>query len=334
MATNPDRASYFPAIEKKYGQPMSYWFDQMAQISDRRYPEQIAFLKENHGFSQAHANALVMYSRGSTSARRHGTLDDYLDQFDDTKDATVRAILKAITSKYRKAEVVIAWNQPMVKIDGQYVFGVSVLTNHILIAPWGGVLDEFRPRLVDYKVNKKTIQVPVDWKPDVQLIRDMVAARIEENAAAPVRRAQSALRDLDEVAAGVVEHGDGDRAHLDGLHREPHAEPPEPRRLGDDVVHGERRAGDAVADQRRLVGLGGRVGVGLEQQLGAVRIVGRDHRQPPVLAERHVVLDDEAEHVGVEALGLRLIVDEHAGQVYPHANSAAAVVCDHVACCR
>ena len=122
-------------------------------------------------------------ARGSTSARRHDTLDDYLAPFDETKRTTVRAILKAITSEYRKAEVVIAWNQPMVKIDGEYVFGVSVLTNHILIAPWGDVLDEFRPRLVDYKVNKKTIQVPVDWKPDVKLLRDMAAARIAELSA-------------------------------------------------------------------------------------------------------------------------------------------------------
>jgi uncharacterized protein len=182
MAANPDRSSYFPAIEKKYGQPMSYWFDQMAEISDRTYPEQIAFLRENHGFSQAHANALVMYSRGSTSSRRHDTLDDYLAQFDETRAATVRAILKAITSKYRKAETVIAWNQPMVRLEGHYVFGVSVQARHILIAPWGGVLDEFRPRLADYKVNKKTIQVPVDWKPDVQLLRDMVAARVAESA--------------------------------------------------------------------------------------------------------------------------------------------------------
>lgn len=182
MATNPDRTSYFPAIEKKYGQPMSYWFDQMEQVSDRKYLEQIAFLKENHGFSQAHANALVMYSRGSTSSRRHDSLDDYLSKVDETKAATVRAILKAITSKHRKAEIVIAWNQPMVKIDGQYVFGVSVLTNHILIAPWGGVLDQFRPRLADYKVNKKTIQVPVDWKPDVTLLRDMVAAQLAESS--------------------------------------------------------------------------------------------------------------------------------------------------------
>lgn len=181
MATNPDRSSYFPAIEKKYGQPMSYWFDQMDQIADRKYPEQIAFLKENHGFSQAHANALVMYSRGSKSAHRVSTIDEYLEPFDETKRATVRAIFKAITSKYPKMDLVIAWNQPMLRLDGQYIFGVTVLTNHILMAPWSkAVLDEFAPRLTGYKVNKKTIQVPVDWKPDTKLLRDMAAARIAE----------------------------------------------------------------------------------------------------------------------------------------------------------
>ncbi len=181
MATNPDRSAHFPAIEKKYGQPMSYWFEQMAEISDRRYPEQIAYLRENHGFSQAHANALVMYSRGSTSTRRFNTVDDYLKPLDDTKRTTVRAVLTAITSKYPTMETVIAWNQPMLKFNGQYVFGMSVQTNHILMAPWStDVLDAFRPQLIDYKVNKKTIEIPVDWKPDAALLCDMVAARIAE----------------------------------------------------------------------------------------------------------------------------------------------------------
>ena len=181
MATNPDRSSYFPAIEKKYGQPMSYWFDQLEQAAGRKYPEQIAFLKENHGFSQSHANALVMYSRGSASAHRVDSVDEYLEPFDDTKRKTVRAIIKAITSKYPRVETVIAWNQPMLRLDGQYIFGLMVLTNHILIAPWSNsVLAAFRPRLAEFKVNKKTIQVPVDWKPDTKLLRDMVAARIAE----------------------------------------------------------------------------------------------------------------------------------------------------------
>jgi hypothetical protein len=97
----------------------------------------------------------------------------------------------------------------------------------------------------------------------------------------------------------------------------------EPFGFGRDVVDRERGARDAVADQRRLVGPGRGMGVGLEQQLGAVRIVGRHHRQPAVLPEGNVVLDDESEHIGVEALGLRLVVDEDAGDAYSHRGSSA-----------
>ena len=61
---------------------MTYWFDEMTKISDRKYPEQIAYLRENHGFSQAHANALVLYSRGSKSAKRCHTIEEYLAPFD------------------------------------------------------------------------------------------------------------------------------------------------------------------------------------------------------------------------------------------------------------
>ena len=181
MPTNPDRASYFPAIEKKYGQPMSYWHAQMKDIAGRKYPEQIAFLKENHGFSQAHANALVLYSRGSLSSKKYNTVDEYLAQFDKTKQSTVLGIFKVLTTKYPKAELVIAWNQPMLKYKDQYIFGVTVLKNHILIAPWStDVLKKFLPRLTEYEVNKKTIKIPVDWKIDVKLLKDMVAARVAE----------------------------------------------------------------------------------------------------------------------------------------------------------
>jgi len=179
--TNTDRTSYFPAIEKRYGLPMSYWFEQMKEIKDLKYPEQIAYLRENHGFIQSHANALVLYSRGSTSAKRVDSLEQYLAPFDEAKQEKVREILGVLTKKYPKLETVIAWNQPMLKLGKSYVFGVTVHTKHILIAPWGdGVLDEFRPRLGGYEVNKKTIKVPLDWKVDKELLCDMVAARLAQ----------------------------------------------------------------------------------------------------------------------------------------------------------
>ena len=131
-----DRSSHFPKIEAKYGQPMRYWFAVMKEIVDLKYPQQIAFLKEEHGFSQAHANALVMYSRGSKSSKRFDDLEGYLKVQDEVKSKTIRKIFKVIQKKYPKLELVIAWNQPMLKLGSEYLFGASILKNHILIAPW------------------------------------------------------------------------------------------------------------------------------------------------------------------------------------------------------
>ena len=180
-ASKKERSAHFPKIEAKYGQPMRFWFGVMKEISDRKYPEQIAFLREEHGFSQAHANALVMYSRGSLSAKRFETPAQYFKTLEPKQATKVRAILKAITSKYPDLELVIAWNQPMLKLGDHYVFGVSTAKNHILFAPWSQeVLEKFRPKMADLDVKKKTISVPNDWKVDEKLLQAMVKARIAE----------------------------------------------------------------------------------------------------------------------------------------------------------
>lgn len=181
MPQNPDRSAHFPAIERKYGQPMSYWFGIMKELAGQKYPEQVAYLRENHGFSQAHANALVMYSRGSTSTRRFNSLAEYLKGRDKTGAATARAIFKVITDKYPEMKVVIAWNSPIVKLSKDYIFGVHVGANYLLLAPFGGVgLDELAPRLQRYTVLKKTVRVPFDWQVDQKLIVDMVKLRLAE----------------------------------------------------------------------------------------------------------------------------------------------------------
>jgi uncharacterized protein YdhG (YjbR/CyaY superfamily) len=122
-----------------------------------------------------------MYTRGSKSSKRFNTLEQYLEPFDAVKKKTVKSIFKAIKAKYPKMELVIAWNQPMLKLGDDYVFGVTVLKNHILMAPWSkDVIAQFEDQLGDYKVNKKTIQVPVDWKVNAKLLQDMAKARVKE----------------------------------------------------------------------------------------------------------------------------------------------------------
>jgi len=182
MAVNPDRTSFFPAIERKHGKPITEWIALVQTLDDSSYKARMAVLQENHGFSRTHANALVLYCRGSQSAHRFGSVDDYLADHDAVKQQTVRRILAVVKTHFPAAETVIAWNQPMIRLDGRYVFGLGVFKNHILIAPYDtDVLEEMRDRLSAFKVNKETIQVPVDWEVDDELIRDLIQGVIDRS---------------------------------------------------------------------------------------------------------------------------------------------------------
>jgi uncharacterized protein YdhG (YjbR/CyaY superfamily) len=161
-----DRTKFFPAIERKHGGPISSWLDRLAELGDAKYPEQVAHLREDHGFSQAHANALVMYFRGSPTSKRFNSPEGYFAAVDPRAARTAKAIFAAATEAHPELELVVAWNQPMLRApDGRYVLGLSVATNHILVNPFSGaVLDAFASELQEFPTLKKTFKVPVDWK--------------------------------------------------------------------------------------------------------------------------------------------------------------------------
>jgi Domain of unknown function (DUF4287) len=54
-------ASYFPAIEKKYGQPVAHWFDILQATGGLKHMDLVNMLKSEHGLGHGHANALVAY---------------------------------------------------------------------------------------------------------------------------------------------------------------------------------------------------------------------------------------------------------------------------------
>ena len=54
-------ASYFPSIEKTYGQPIAHWMQVLAQAGPRKHMELVALLKTEHGLGHGHANALVAW---------------------------------------------------------------------------------------------------------------------------------------------------------------------------------------------------------------------------------------------------------------------------------
>lgn len=54
-------ASYFPSIEKKYGQPIEHWLKLLAAQGDKKHMELVNWLKSEHQMGHGHANALVAY---------------------------------------------------------------------------------------------------------------------------------------------------------------------------------------------------------------------------------------------------------------------------------
>ena len=55
-------ASYFPSIEKKYGQPIAHWQQIVRDGYPARHMELVAVLKDEHGMGHGHANAVVAYT--------------------------------------------------------------------------------------------------------------------------------------------------------------------------------------------------------------------------------------------------------------------------------
>jgi hypothetical protein len=63
--TTPEKvtgpASYFPSIEKKYGQPIDHWLRLVDQQSGMKHMEIVHWLKAEHALGHGHANAIVAY---------------------------------------------------------------------------------------------------------------------------------------------------------------------------------------------------------------------------------------------------------------------------------
>lgn len=56
-------ASYFPSIERTYGQPIDFWLDLVRGRPEEKHMETVAWLKAEHGLGHGHANAIVAHMR-------------------------------------------------------------------------------------------------------------------------------------------------------------------------------------------------------------------------------------------------------------------------------
>jgi hypothetical protein len=60
--------SYFPSIERTYGEPIEVWMARLDAVSDAKHMDQVAHLKTEYGMGHGHANAIVAVYRTERAA--------------------------------------------------------------------------------------------------------------------------------------------------------------------------------------------------------------------------------------------------------------------------
>ncbi len=117
-----------------------------------------------------------------SKAPRFKSVEDYLSRLDPVKAQTIGAIIESVLEQFPELESKIAWNVPTIHRNGKYVAGICAYKNHLTFAPWSPrVIEDFKAtRLQKFVVFKNCFQLPVDWKVDRRLLKDLVKARLAE----------------------------------------------------------------------------------------------------------------------------------------------------------
>ena len=118
---------------------------------------------------------------------RFKSVEEYLVSVDPTKAGTLRSVIDLILAEFPELESKISWNVPTIHRNGKYVAGICAYKHHLTFSAWSPrVIEDFKGpsrtggRLGKFVVFKNCFQIPVDWKINRKLVKDLVRARLAE----------------------------------------------------------------------------------------------------------------------------------------------------------
>jgi len=112
---------------------------------------------------------------------RFNSVEDYLASQDPVKAKTLRSVIDLILTEFPELQSKISWNVPTIHRNGKYVAGICAYKHHLTFAPWSPrIIEALKPRLAKFVVRKYCFQIPINWEIDVELVKDLVRARLAE----------------------------------------------------------------------------------------------------------------------------------------------------------
>ena len=110
------------------------------------------------------------------------TIDEYIAAFPRNVQAILERIRATIRAAAPDAEEAISYQMPTFKLKGNLVH-FAAYKNHIGFYPAPSGIENFKEELSAYEVSKGTVRFPFDQPIPYNLIRKIVAFRVQENLA-------------------------------------------------------------------------------------------------------------------------------------------------------
>jgi len=109
------------------------------------------------------------------------TIDDYIALQPESMQKRLEELRRLIRSVAPYAEETISYNMPAFKYHGMLV-GFAAWKQHVGFYPWNGhTVSEFTEQLKGFKTSSGAIQLPMDEKLPVALLKKIIRSRIKEN---------------------------------------------------------------------------------------------------------------------------------------------------------
>jgi len=117
------------------------------------------------------------------------SVEAYLATLPDGPRAALETIRQTIRTAVPEATEVISYGIPGFKVDGRLLVSYAAFKNHLSFYPASGaVRDALGDEVLRYFTGKGTIRFTVEEPIPADLVRRIVAVRLEENAARAIRR--------------------------------------------------------------------------------------------------------------------------------------------------
>ncbi len=118
-----------------------------------------------------------------------GSVDEYIATFPKDVQVVLGQIRQAVKEAAPGAEETISYNMPAFKLNGNLIW-FGAFKNHIGFYPKRSAIEEFKEKLAGYEISdvQGTVKFSLDRPIPLNLIKEMVKFRVEENMRAAAKQ--------------------------------------------------------------------------------------------------------------------------------------------------